>query len=50
MVREAGFGDPALHETGKVVVTAIVFGHNEGVDVKPYQEKPIRLKIEETRL
>ena len=30
-------------------VTAIVSGHNEGVEVKPYQEKQIRQKIEETR-
>ncbi len=30
-------------------VTAIVSGHSEGVDVKPYHEKQIRQKIEQAR-
>ena len=30
-------------------VTAILSGHNEGADAQHYQEKHIRLKIEESR-
>ena len=30
-------------------VTAILSGHNEGVDARPYQEKQIKLKIRESQ-
>jgi len=30
-------------------VTAILSGHNEGVDVRPYQEKQIKQRIRESQ-
>ncbi len=34
------------HAKGQVVILS---GHNEGVDAKPYQEKQVRQKIEESQ-